>query len=42
MGKLRDRMTEDLVLRNYSKSTIINYLACCVNFVKHHRQGNSI
>lgn len=31
-------MTEDLVLRNYSKSTIKNYLACCVNFVKHHRR----
>ncbi len=39
MGKLRDRMTEDLVLRNYSKSTIQNYLACCVNFVKHHRRS---
>lgn len=38
MGTLRQRMAEDLRLRNYGKSTIQNYLRCCFNFAKHHRR----
>jgi len=36
MGKIRDRMDEDLRLRNYSPSTRRNYLMCCAHFAKHH------
>lgn len=39
MGKLRDRMDEDLRLRNYAKSTIQSYLACYHNYTKHHRRS---
>jgi len=33
MGKLRDRMRDDLRLRNYSKSTVKRYLLCARRFV---------
>ena len=39
MGKLRDKMARDLELRNYSHSTIRNYLACARNFAGHYMQS---
>jgi len=39
MGKLRDKMVRDLELRNYSHSTIRNYLACARNFAGHYMQS---
>ena len=39
MGKLRDKMTRDLELRNYSHSTTRNYLACARNFAGHYMQS---
>jgi len=39
MGTLRDRMAEDLTLRNYSLSTIRNYLLCCSHFARHHHRS---
>ena len=36
MGKLRDRMRDDLRLRNYAEGTIEGYLDCARRFVAHH------
>jgi len=36
MGKLRDRMREDLILRAYSPHTQEGYLRCAQQFAKHH------
>ena len=38
MGQLRDRMTEDLKLRRYSRSTCRKYLCCVRGFVAYHRR----
>jgi len=38
MGKLRDQMVSDLLLRNYSPKTLQAYTGCMLRFVKHfHR-----
>ena len=36
MGKLRDQMISDLLLKNYSHNTIQAYLRCCRNLAKHY------
>jgi integrase/recombinase XerD len=36
MGKLRDRMREDLILKAYSPHTQEGYLRCVQQFAKHH------
>ena len=36
MGKLRDRMREDLILKAYSPHTQEGYLRCAQQFAKHH------
>ena len=38
MGKYRDRMTEDLALRQYRPSTCRNYMACVKGFIGHFMQ----
>jgi len=35
MGKLRDQMVSDLVLRNYGPRTVEAYTWCMLHFVKH-------
>jgi integrase/recombinase XerD len=35
MGKLKDRMRDDMRLRNYAESTIVGYLSCAKCFVQH-------
>ena len=39
MGKLRDRMREDLVLRAYSPHTQDGYLRCAQQFAKYHMRS---
>ena len=39
MGKLRDQMVSDLLLRNYSHNTVQAYTWCMVQFVKHFRRS---
>lgn len=39
MGEMRNRMAEDLTLRNYSPSTRRNYLQCCAHLAKYHRRS---
>lgn len=36
MGRLRDRMEEDLKLKGFSANTRATYLCCARSFVKHH------
>ena len=38
MGKLRDKMTEDLLLRRYAPSTSERYVDCARAFVAYHRR----
>ncbi len=38
MGKLRDRMIEDLQLRDYARGTCIAYVDCARAFVAYHRR----
>lgn len=38
MGKLRDRMIEDLQLRNYAASTCERYVHCAWEFAAYHRR----
>jgi integrase/recombinase XerD len=38
MGKLREKMTEDLLLRRYAPSTRERYLSCARAFVAYHRR----
>jgi integrase/recombinase XerD len=38
MGKLRDQMVSDLLLRNYSPKTLQAYTGCMLRFVKHFRR----
>jgi integrase/recombinase XerD len=38
MGKLRDRMIEDLQLRNYARRTCKEYVSCAQAFVAYHRR----
>lgn len=38
MGQLRDRLTEDLNLRRYSRSTCRKYLSCVRGFIAYHRR----
>ena len=35
MGKLKDRMRDDMKLRNYAEGTIVSYLSCAKRFVGH-------
>jgi len=39
MGEMRDRMAEDLTLRNYRPSTCMSYLQCCAKLAKYHRRS---
>jgi integrase/recombinase XerD len=39
MGKLRDRMREDLILKAYSPHTQEGYLRCVRHFAKHHMRS---
>lgn len=39
MGKLRDQMVSDLLLRNYSPKTLQAYTWCMFHFVKHFRRS---
>jgi integrase/recombinase XerD len=39
MGKLRDQMVSDLVLRNYSPRTVEAYTRCMYHFAKHFRRS---
>lgn len=39
MGKLRDQMVSDLLLRNYSPKTVQAYTWCMFHFVKHSRRS---
>lgn len=39
MGKLADRMTEDLVLRRFTPSTIYRYMRCARAFVRYHMRS---
>lgn len=36
MGRLRDLMVSDLLLKNYSPKTVENYIRCCRNLAKHY------
>ena len=38
MGNLRDRMLEDLQLRNYARRTCKEYVSCARAFVAYHRR----
>src|SRR5687767_15755552 len=38
MGKLRDKMIEDLQLRGYSRSTRREYVRCAREYVPYHRR----
>jgi integrase/recombinase XerD len=38
MGKLRDRMIEEIQLRGYAKGTCTNYVRCVRAFVAYHRR----
>ena len=35
MGKLKEKMREDMLMRGFAQSTINNYLGCCRIFAKH-------
>ncbi|MDQ7790439.1 MAG: phage integrase N-terminal SAM-like domain-containing protein, partial [Clostridia bacterium] len=39
MGKLRDQMVSDLLLRNYSPRTVEAYTWAMFHFVKHFRRS---
>jgi integrase/recombinase XerD len=39
MGKLRDQMVSDLLLRNYSPRTLQSYTWTMFHFVKHFRRS---
>lgn len=39
MGRLRDQMLSDLLLKNYSENTIHAYLRCCRNLAKYFGRG---
>jgi site-specific recombinase XerD len=39
MGELRQKMAQDLAIRNFAPGTCDQYLRCCANFVRYHMQS---